>query len=140
MYLSFHLPTQNKYLGSYVYIQEGIKAPNINVFSCFSNIIESLIHFFTVHKCAVSKNICECYMPLQMLHSGKIANEDLTKTPEKFNLFEKEEVKNAYVNPPLPPGNKEAKHLHLCYNITCNALPQYLWQGIDPNRMLQEIL
>ena len=23
----------------------------------------------------------------------------------------------------------EAKLLRLCYNITCNALPQYLWQG-----------
>ena len=33
----------------------------------------------------------------------------------------------------------EAKHLHLCYNNTCNALPQYLWQGIHPNRTLQEI-
>ena len=34
----------------------------------------------------------------------------------------------------------EAKHLRLCYNITCNSLPQYLWQGLHPNRMLQEIL
>ena len=34
----------------------------------------------------------------------------------------------------------EAKHLRLCYNITCNALPQYLCQGIRPNRTLQEIL
>ena len=79
-------------------------------------------------------------MPLQMLQSGKIAIEDLAETPEKLNLFEKEEVKNAHVNPPPRPGNKEAKHLHLCYNITCSALPQYLWQAIHPKRMLQEIL
>ena len=41
------------------------------------------------------------------------------------------------------PGSSrllEAKHLRLCYNITCNMLPQYLWQGIHPNRTFQEIL
>ena len=33
-----------------------------------------------------------------------------------------------------------ARHLRVCYNITCSTLPQYLWQGIYPNRTLQEIL
>ena len=47
-------------------------------------------------------------MPLQMLNNGKFTIEDLTKTPEKFNLFEKEEVKNAHdVNPPT--GNSSEK-------------------------------
>ena len=31
-------------------------------------------------------------------------------------------------------------YISRCYSITCNALPQYLWQGIHPNSMLQEIL
>ena len=45
-----------------------------------------------------------------MLHSGKMALEDLRETPEKFNLFEIEEVKNAHVNSPTPaPGNKKFK-------------------------------
>ena len=33
----------------------------------------------------------------------------------------------------------EAKHLRLCYSITCNPLPQYLWKCIHSNRTLQEI-
>ena len=41
---------------------------------------------------------------------------------------------------PVGSWVQEAKHLPLCYNITCNELPQYLWQGIHPNRTLQEIL
>ena len=50
-------------------------------------------------------------MPLQMLHNGKLTIEDLTKTPEKFTLFEKEEVKNAHdVNPPTGNSEKFKKH------------------------------
>ena len=35
--------------------------------------------------------------------------------------------------------NFEPKHLRICNNITCKQLPQYHWQGIPPNRLLQEI-
>lgn len=67
--------------------------------------------FSTVHKCSVSNNICECKMPLQMLHNGQLTIEDLTRTTEKFNLFEKEEVKNAHdVNPPTGNSEKFKKH------------------------------
>ena len=34
----------------------------------------------------------------------------------------------------------EEKPLRLCYNITSNALPQYLWQGIHSNKTLQDNL
>ena len=53
-------------------------------------------------------------MPLQMLHNGQLTIEDLTRTTKKFNLFEKEEVKNAHdVNPPLrPTGNSEKFKKH----------------------------
>ena len=50
-------------------------------------------------------------MPLQMLNNGKLTIEDLTRTPEKFNLFEKEEVKNAHdVNTPTGNSEKFKKH------------------------------
>ena len=48
-----------------------------------------------------------------MLHNGQLTIEDLTKIPEKFNLFEKEEVKNAHdVNPSPSSGNSEKFKKH----------------------------
>ena len=46
-----------------------------------------------------------------MLHNGQLTIEDLTRTTEKFNLFEKEEVKNAHdVNTPTGNSEKFKKH------------------------------
>ena len=113
--------------------------PNIPSLNTNSTVLEALFYLNYFHF-GEPENLLSSPAALKKVHKLTEKQSLWVATTARASRFQWKDCEELV----LTKGNLflkdlEPKQLCLCNNITCKPLPQYRWQGINPNRLVPEI-